>query len=92
MRCEGQVGGHRYPWDVRKYGPQNQKVAVFSRRQRDYWQCHHFELALWRVGPLEEPRMHVCVSLWVTLAWTERLADEELRDHLKCRQSVFVNV
>lgn len=68
MRSEGQVGGHRYPLDVRKYGPQNQKVAAFSRRQCGYQQRRHFELALWRVGPLEEPRMRVCVSLWVTLA------------------------
>ena len=72
------MGGHRYPWDVRKYGPQNQKVAAFSRRQRDYQQRRHFELALWRVGPPEELRMYVCVSLWVTLAWRERVADEEV--------------
>ena len=68
VRCEGQVGGHRCPWNVRKYGPQNQKVAALSRRQCGYLQSRHFELALRRVGPPEEPRVRVCVSLWVTLA------------------------
>jgi hypothetical protein len=38
--------------------------------------------------------MHVYVSLWVTLVLRERggQRDEMLRDHLKSRQKVFVNV
>jgi hypothetical protein len=35
--------------------------------------------------------MYVCVSLWVTLVWTERARDEIKQDHL-CHLRVFVNV
>ena len=35
--------------------------------------------------------MCVCVSLWVTLVWTERVRDEREWDCL-CHQKVFVNV
>jgi hypothetical protein len=36
--------------------------------------------------------MHVCVSLWVTLAWTKSVRDEKSLDHLRCHLRVFVNV
>jgi hypothetical protein len=36
--------------------------------------------------------MHVCVSLWVTLAWTKSVRDEKALDHLRCHLRVFVNV
>jgi hypothetical protein len=35
--------------------------------------------------------MYVCVSLWVTLVWTERVRDEREWDYL-CHQKVFVSV
>jgi hypothetical protein len=78
VRREGQVGGHWHIEDVGKYDLLNRDLVAPVPLHSPYLQCCHSEAVLQRADPPEELKMHVCVSLWVTLVLTEREREEML--------------